>query len=149
MTNFDIIGAIRTYCNTLGYTFIAGDNFYINSDISNYRIDLGQYIITALFTALPEYSDGQITRISYNGVLACGLKVDDNGNGYQASLDETYIQKYDRRLLDLMGTLNTFISNFMCDNALDVSGVRMLAVINRFAENIDFIEATLTFIQEP
>lgn len=147
MTNFDIIGAIRTYCETLDYIFIAGDNFYINADLSKYRIDIGKTIITALFTAAPEYSDGQITRITYNGVLTCGVKVDSEG--YSASLDESFIQKYDRRLLSLMGTLSTFIQNFMCDNALDVTGTRMLAMLNRFAENIDYIEATLTFIQEP
>ena len=147
MTNFDILGAIRTLCETKGYIFLAGDTYYIDADLSKERIDLGDYIITALFTAAPEYSDGQLTRITYNGVLTCGLKVDSSN--YTASLDESFIQKYDRRLLPLMQTLSTFISDLMCDNALDVTGARMLAMLNRYAENIDYIEATITFIQEP
>lgn len=147
MTNFDIIGAIQTYCTANDYHFISGDSFYINADLSRLEIKTGDIIITALFTASPEYSDGVINKITYNGVLSCGIKIDLTGE--VASLDETYQQKYDRRLLSLMGILSNAISDISCNNSLDVTGVKLLAMINRFAENIDYIEGTVTFIQEP
>jgi hypothetical protein len=100
----------------------------------------------AFFKASPAFGKSKAVReIRYQGVLILGQKFDDDGTA--ASLDETFIQKYDRRLEDLMSALNLHIVAFACENELDINGVEYSYDLNKFDTNIDFIAGAVTFIQ--
>jgi hypothetical protein len=83
--------------------------------------------------------------VRYTGSILLGRKVDADGT--DASLDETYLEKYDARLLELMQLLVIFIGQFGCDNELDIEGLELPHAINRFDSNIDFVGGNVTFVQ--
>lgn len=166
MTRFDIIWALRTYATSKGWSFIAGDNFYQNYEANEASFYNGKLVLSADFTATVLYRNNGLTEISYSGVLMLGRKFDLDGtpniaddpltvpNEYQvfndstpSNLDETFQQKYDRRLLFLMTELESSIRGFACANELICNSANMTLAMNRFDTNIDFVVANLTFVQ--
>ena len=149
MTNFDIIGTLRTYAASKSWIFLSGAEFYQNYEITRSTLDAGlaaeKLILGAKFNAKPTFKNGVITSIQYSGSLMLGRKSETEGT--YSNLDETFIQKYDNRLLELMTLLGTAIGTIACANALDVSNVNFDMVVNRFDENIDGVECSITFIQ--
>lgn len=149
MTDFDLIGTLRTYSTTQGWIFLSGAEFYQNYELTRKALDEGigsnKYIFGARFSAKPTFKNGVIISIRYDGSLMLGQKAEPEGT--YSSLDETFIQKYDNRLLDLMTLLATTIESIACANELDVSNVNFDMIVNRFDENIDGVECSITFIQ--
>lgn len=149
MIEFDLIGTLRTYAQTQGWVFLSGAEFYQNYELTAKTLydglNGGKLVLGSKFNAKPNFKNGSITSIQYTGSLMLGQKTDLAGT--ESSLDETFIQKYDRRLLDLMTLLATTIESIACTNELDVTGVSFEMVVNRFDENIDGVECSITFIQ--
>jgi hypothetical protein len=58
------------------------------------------------------------------------------------------IQKYDNRLLSLMGTLATHLTTFACAQSLRIMRSEFELSINALDENIDFVVCSVTFLQE-
>lgn len=139
MTQFDIIGALEAYAAANSWLFAYGvDNYYKSAEtIREYTP--GKLILIADFRATPVIKNGRILNISYTCLLMLGRKFDTDG--LTASLDETSIQKYDRRLKELMTLLASAIATVACDNELEVTPGEMVVNINQFAENIDFAAA--------
>jgi len=168
MDKFDLIGSLRTYAATQKWVFLSGASSIQNCEASQNEYKNGQLVLAADFNASPQFTNaGKISQITYNGILMLGVKFDDDGtpaieddeetllidesetfnDGTPASLDETFIQKYDRRLLDLMELLANHITLFACANELDVTNADFRLEINKFDTNIDFVAGTITFIQ--
>lgn len=168
MNNFDLIGKLRTYASTNGWVFLSGTSAIQNYEASQNEYKNGQLVLAADFNAAPQFTNaGKISQITYNGILMLGIKLDDDGtpaieddeetpavdetevfsDGTPANLDETFIQKYDRRLLDLMTLLANHIAAFACANELDVTGADFRLETNKFDTNIDFVAGTITFVQ--
>ena len=148
MDNFDLIGALRTYASDNDYVFLYGDNFYQNYEASKEEYSNDQVILgSSAFVGNPTIVNSKITEIVYLGDLMIGKKFDSDGTA--ASLDETYIQKYDRRLQDLALLLASTIGTFACTHSLDISGISMRLDINKFDTNIDFVATLVTFTQYP
>jgi len=146
MTNFDLIGALADYAAANSMQFLSGANFYQNYEASQIEYENGQLVLTAEFSAAPAFSRGfKVGEIRYEGILAIGRKFEETTT--MSTLDETFIQKYNARLLDLMTLLSNIIADFSCDNELEVTGCRMDMQLNKFDTNIDFIAATITFVQ--
>lgn len=146
MTNFDLIGELRTYAAANSMQFLSGAQWNQNYEASQKDYENGQLVLTVDFEAVPVFSRGyKISEIRYEGVIALGRKFEETPT--MSSLDETFIQKYDNRLLDLMTMLSNAISDFACDNELEVLNVRMAMQLNKFDTNIDFIAASITFVQ--
>lgn len=147
MDQFDIIGALQTYALSKGWLFTYGiDNFYASAQSGQFNYDPGQLIMIADFRAQPVYKNGRVTLITYTCLVMLGRKFDADGQA--ASLDETADQKYDRRLKELLQLLAAGIAEVACTNDLEVTSGDMVADINKYAENIDFVASPSTvFIQ--
>lgn len=146
MTNFDIIGTLRTYAAAKGWVFLAGDRPYQNYELSQSSLTKGKIVLGVDFQAKPEYVNGKIISISYTGIMRLGEKTELTGSA-EASQDETFIQKYDARLFALMVLLGSTIGDIACTNELDVIGVDFPLTLNMFDEQVDFVGASLTFKQ--
>jgi len=145
MKQFDIIGQLYRAAVANNWRFAAGDNFYQNIELANNSIEIGQHVLTAEFNTTPTIINGRVTEINYNGSIMLGRKVDNDGQ--IASLDETYLQKYNARLLELMQLLANFIGQFACDNELEITSIELVHSINNFDTNIDFVGGNITIVQ--
>jgi len=144
MDQFDIIGALKTYAENLGMVFIwQYDTFYSNLT-SNQQYNTGQLIMVVDLKPTPQIVGLKVSEIVYNGLFMIGRKFDSNGQ--QVSLDETQIQKYDRRLLTLTTNLITHTTTFACNNELTLEVGQIDYLFNTFDSNIDFVAAqSITF----
>lgn len=65
-----------------------------------------------------------------------------------ASLDETALQKYDNRILELYSLLVTHITTFKCLHELDLVIGQIDPLFNEFDANVDFVAAqSISFVQ--
>ena len=99
---------------------------------------------------------GAINEILYTGQILLGRKFEQELDEVdpaiivsesEASLDETYWQKYQRRLKELSQSLLTIIATIQCANELETTAFEIRFDINKFDTNIDFVVANITFIQ--
>jgi hypothetical protein len=147
MNNFDLIGALSTYAAANSMVFLSGANFYQNYEASQAEYELGQLVLTAEFDASVQFSRGfTVGSITYSGIMALGRKFEDDADTH-SNLDETFHQKYDRRLYDLMSLMVTQIASFACANELEVTQCQFKMDLNKFNTNIDFVAAQITFVQ--
>ena len=150
MIPFDIIGALRTAAQAKGWAFLFGSSWIQNYEASQNEYQDGQLILGVDFDASPIRYGGKVSEINYAGTMILGRKFDPvpdtDPSLSTANLDETDIQKYDRRLLDLTTELSDFINEFSCSSQLTVTGENMRLDLNKFDTNIDFIANSLTFI---
>lgn len=145
MQQFDIIGACKRYAENESWHFLSGSNWYQNYEASQQEYDNGQLVLSVDFNASPVYSKGlSLFQVNYEGVIAIGRKFEQTTG---SNLDETYIQKYELRLLELMQELSDFIKAFCCENELTPQSVRIIMDLNKFDTNIDFASAQVTLIQ--
>jgi hypothetical protein len=146
MDRFDLIGALRTYAETRGWAFLSGEAWMQNYEATQSELTPAQLILGADFKSSPQFRGGLIDSIKYTGGLILGRKF-ESLTDTESTLDETYIQKYDARLKELSTLLAAQISDFACTNSLEVEGVTFAPELNKFDTNIDFMAASLTFVQ--
>jgi hypothetical protein len=155
MTQFDLIGALRTYATSKSWAFLSGENFFKNYEASKINYSPGQLILGVdPFIARPNFTKGgKVDQVSYSGLIMLGRKFESDLAPLNpqvttiSNLDETFIQKYDRRIFELIGTLATNLGTFACANELDLTNCQFELGLNRLDENIDFVIASITFIQ--
>ena len=145
MVQFALIEQLEAMAIAKGWHFVYKfDEFYANIETQREYAD-GAIVLTVDSRSRPIVTSGRITEVRYTTLLALGRKFDANGE--VASLDETFHQKYDRRLRELESTLATAIAGFACTNQLDVSFSDFVFDINVYDTNIDFVTTTANFIQ--
>jgi len=148
MDKFDLIGALKTFAADNNMHFLSGDNFNQNYEASQKTYDDGQFVLTADYNAGVAFSrGGAIGDITYTGILALGRKFEELPATTVSNLDETFIQKYDARLLELMSKICEVIKDFMCEHELEVPLADFRLELNKFDTNIDFVAGNVTFIQ--
>lgn len=145
MDKFDIIGEMFRTARDNGWAFCAGDDFHQNIAATEETMEDGQLVLAVDFNCTPTFLNSRVPAISYSGSIALGRKFDDDGT--PADLDETFWDKYQRRLLDLQQQLALFIGTFECTHALNVVSAEFVMTINRFDTNIDFVVCNITFEQ--
>ena len=149
MIRFGLLSALRTYAQTKGIVFFMGADQYVNAIADKNKINDNQLILVAMFSVQPK-KDGNGTDIhEYVGKLALGRKRESVTVGQTttktvATLDETFEQKYDRRLLDLTGKLNDLVKEVACQNELIVVSFKMEMKLNQFDLNADFVDSSIT-----
>ena len=147
-SQFDIIGALNTYCETNGIVFIWHYNEFEANITASQQYNTDQLILVVDLRPSPimaEYGN-KISEIAYSGLFMLGKKFD--ATGQPASPEEFAIQKYERRLLDLMQLLVYHAGAFKCEHDLGLTIGAMSYLINAFDSNIDFAVAeALTFTQ--
>lgn len=146
MDKFDIIGEMFRTARSNGWAFCAGDDFHQNIAATEENMEDGQLVLAVDFSCTPTFRNGKIPIIRYSGAIALGRKFDDDGT--PANLDETFWDKYQRRLLYLKQQLALFIGTFECTHSLDVVSAEFASTINQFDTNIDFIICTITLDQQ-
>lgn len=145
MTQFDLIGAIRTYCTANNIVFVTGAQDIREFEASKKTYSTGQLILFCFFSVNPTFTKGNtISEIEYTGLVMLGRKFEATT---QSDLDETFIQKYDRRLLSLSSTLFSTLKSIACTNELTIQRATMQYKVNETDECIDFVEADVSIIQ--
>lgn len=165
MEYFGLIDKMKEYCSTQNNIFIAGGNdykAYRNALLDNEEYANGQLIVFAGFEMIPTLSMNQLNGLKYTGVVGIGRKCeektivqddedtieDETVKEYTVSnLDETYQQKYDRRLKSLATQLFNFCQLMACNNNLEITSMTMGEKINQYDLNADFVECQITFEQ--
>ena len=145
----DLVQLFEDYSTVLGYEFTygrMGDTEWQMTDTVD--LDDGESVIV-LF---PLIEDGEIANSfpqSWNvsTQIWLGKKFDtDNESGTSAELDETDLQKWDRRLFGLRSAIETYIKTVFCaETGLELTRLRIATFMNKFDENIDGISAEIAF----
>jgi len=146
MTHFDLIGALKVYADANDMHFLSGSKWYQNYEESQKTYEDGQFVLACDFNANPIYSKaGVLSEINYQGVIMIGQKFTEDHEA--CTLDETFYQKYTKRLLVLMQELNTAVRSVACANELTILNVNTTLELNKFDTNIDFAAFQLTLNQ--
>jgi hypothetical protein len=145
MEHFDLIGELQRVALANDWAFLAGDDFYMNIGAAQEEYKPNKLVLAVDMNASPTIVNGRVVEVTYSGAMMLGIKEDVDG--VQSSLDEMFIEKYQKRLLMLHQLLAQFIGDFACSRELELSGVTMSMDINRFDTNIDFVAMTLTITQ--
>jgi hypothetical protein len=146
MTNFDIIGVFKTYCDANGIAFLSGSKWYQNYEASRKRYDSGTLVLGVDFNASPVYSKAnKLFQIQYTGAIMLGRKFETTGT--ISSIDETFYQKHVNRLLELMQGLDVIVRTVACANELIIGNVSTTLDLNAFDTSIDFVAWQLTLTQ--
>lgn len=146
---YDIIGALRTYCNYNSLRFVwQYDQFYANIENQWNDFQPNELILVADLRATPNMGRGsKEIDISYSGLFMLGRKFEAITTT-SSSLDETALEKYDNRILDLYSLLILHATNFKCLHELDLTIGQLDPLFNEHDANIDFVVATdLTYVQ--
>ncbi len=152
MDFFGLVDAIRDYCQS---QVVMPIYFHYGSDaFANVELDLPTYqpnalILIADFNALPTFAGGRVVGCRYTGVVSLGRKsesitVEEVTTETESTIDETPIQKYDRRLKDLSVKLATIIGELSCENELDIISCNMRHDLSKFDLSADFTAAQIT-----
>jgi len=102
------------------------------------------------FIETAEIDNSIIHKWSVSTQLWLGKKFDtDVSEGTYAQLDETELQKYDRRLQTLRSNMETLLKTIFCnDDELELTSARVFREINQFDENMDFVTCEITFLYD-
>jgi hypothetical protein len=145
MEQFGIIEGLKALATAKGWTFrLKFDEFYSNIENQKEYAN-GEHVFTVDARTRPIVRDGRIVELQYTCLCALGRKFDTDGKA--ATLDETFTQKYDRRLSDLQSSLANGLAGFACANELALVFSDFLFDINVYDTNIDFVTTTATFTQ--
>lgn len=142
---FDIVTKLRTFAEAAprGWLFIYGNDQYANADEIIQDLEPDQLVFVADLNVSPVYGqEGGINDVVFTGGIMLGQKREAET---ESSLDETMIQKYERRLQDLSNSLFIALGDFSCANGYTISNINARYDINKFDENLDFVAATITF----
>ena len=142
MVRFDIVSALRTFATSNGWHFIYGSDEYASADWHEYLTD--EIVMVCDIVPLPKFSEqgGAVQDVTYSGLIMLGRKFEATTT---ASLDETMLQKHDRRLKDLWALLSNNIGVMACSNGLTIEVSNPVNLINFYSQNIDFVKLDVIF----
>jgi len=145
----DIVDTFKSYATILDYEFTYGrmsDSEWQITDAVNLN-DGGSVII--LFPIIEDAVISNSFPQSWNvsTQVWLGRKFDiDNSEGTSAELDETDLQKWDRRLFGLRSAIESYIKSIFCaETGLELTRFRIATFMNKFDENIDGVSAEIAF----
>jgi hypothetical protein len=124
---------------------VAGGQAYNEFEVSTFNYAANQLILIVDINADPIFSKGNtVAEINYTGTVLLGRKFETTT---VSTLDEKFLQKYDRRLLSLMSSLMALLKSVACTNELTLTKATTKLEINKFDENIDFVSAEIQILQ--
>jgi len=144
----DIVQIFEDAATAAEYEFAYG-----RKDIQNWQLteavalESGETVLLVdPFVETAEIDNSIIFKWSVRTTIALGKKFDtDVESGTYAQLDETELQKHDRRLQTMRENMETLIKTIFCNENLVLTAAVILRDINKFDENIDIIAAEITF----
>lgn len=141
----DIIGKLEIFAEANDLHFIYGTNHYSSADRHGYSN--GEKVLVCEYQGSLSFDTNNITNDPTSETYECTIMIGQkfDSNGIVASLDETMLQKHNRRLKTLATTGYNLLKSFACSNELLLSSVRFVISPNMFSDNIDFINFSVTF----
>lgn len=142
MDKFTIASTLKAYALSKGWKVLMGDRYHQNAQASKETYSVGEIVIAIFpFTSVIPRSRAAFGEVSYRSVILLGRKFETLTH---ANLDETYTQKFDNRLKELIPLLANSVKEFACSNELDYSG-EIADEIDNFDTDIDFVGGLFTF----
>lgn len=154
VNQYDIVGAMRTLATSKNWKFLYGYDEYINASDDFYAGN--ECVLACEMTINPviEEQGGAISAVNFSGTVMLGRKFESifsdpdeppvvETKTTTASLDETMIQKHDRRLAELWELLTNAISEMACDNGWVIRLSNGQPLINFTMHNIDFVKYSI------
>ena len=136
-----IVSDIREVATLAGYEFIYGTDEFVNADADNKDLQNSNLIYLAPVVESGTYVNGSIGVLSNSIIIGLGVK---NDGAEQATTDEYYEQKYDRRLEDMAIELKAFMKTLSCHTNFTFTRSRVFEAINKFDVNLDVMLAEIT-----
>lgn len=140
MEALNLIGWLDNYCKENNIYFCPGEESFANflSDKKIYKAyDL---ILCCDLYLSPRYNENGIVDVVYRGKLSLGRKKEECT---QATMDELFKQKYDRRLKDLTELIVNILNELVCSEEVEMLSNDIRYVINQYDANIDFVSANV------
>jgi len=131
------------------WRFIYGSSGFQNWEITQQTLSNAELFL-ALFPIVENGEpDGGLPQTSiYDTIVWVGRKYDSTVPGdNHSSLDETEMQKYDRRLKELTYYMKeNVLSELFCSASnVEIISYRISHELNQFEENVDAVQCILTF----
>lgn len=145
-----IIDDLREFCKENNITFILGNQAYVNAIVDSEEYEVNELLLICDFNNSFGIFGSTIINDTYPGVLSLGRKKEsslDEGIT-ESSLDETYIQKYDRRLSYLHNELKSILRRFTCQYEYTLQSINTRLDINQYDLNIDCVGCIITFLKD-
>ena len=149
----DIVQIFEDAATAAEYEFAYG-----RKDIQNWQLseavtlNAGKTVLLVdPFVETAEIDNSIIFKWSVRTTIALGKKFDteiveeETVTTTYSELDETELQKHDRRLQAMRSNMETLIKTIFCNEDLVLTAAVILREINQFDENIDIIAAEITF----
>jgi len=143
----DIIKIFSDAADAADYRFAYGRKDILSYESGNMDLSSGESVLMVFpFIENAQVNNGIIHKWSVSTQLWLGRKFETNvSSGTYSQLDETELQKYDRRLYALRSAMETMIKSIFCTEDLELTAARVFREINQFDENLDFVTAEITF----
>lgn len=144
----DLVTTIKTAAEAKGWDFILVDKNSYNYEFGKLDMTNGKKVLAmSKFAPTPSWAGGYYTGVaSMSPRLFLGRKFEKQT---VANVGETYQQKYDARLKELVNDLYFFIVELNCiDNLKEISGTNIDIVENFLSVSIDGAETPITFVFE-
>lgn len=139
----DVSEIIKEIVEALGYDFTEGSSEYVNATLNTFDLQNKSLVYVTPIVEQGNYSSGVQSEASINAVIGLAVK---NDGIYQANLDESYIEKRERRLKNMKINLKTLLKKIGCNEKLQFTSHRIFTEINQFSENVDILMAEVNFI---
>lgn len=139
----NLIGAIRELCAFDGSASFEGDLFFQNYEAGLIKYEVDQFIVSFFLKCSPRFSPNRplVEKFVYTGELSIGRKCETTT---ESILDETFRQKYDRRLKECFDYLVSILGRLSCHYGISITDCTCDYTLNRFDENIDFVVSNIT-----
>ena len=136
----NLIGILRDYCDREHLYFIPGSAAYQNAIMDQSIYADNDLILVCDLQFSPVFGENSLDEVQYNGTIALGRKREVSS---VSSLDETFEQKYDRRLMELSNLLTELLLLLQCEHQFIIDSVQMSYNLNEYDLNADFISAEI------
>ena len=136
----NLIGILRDYCDREHLYFIPGPAAYQNAIMDQSIYAANDLILVCDLQFSPVFSENSLNEVQYNGTIALGRKRELQTT---SSLDETFEQKYDRRLMELSNLLTELLLSLQCEHNFVIDSAQMSYSLNEYDLNADFVSAEI------
>ena len=144
INKYDIPGLFRDYATEKEWKYYYGSDEYMSAMSASDTFDVDELILSCSdWRVTPRASAqyGSYDDVTHTVTLMIGRKFEETT---MASLDETMIQKHDRRMGELCELLVNMVDDISCTNNLSISFSAGVPLPNMWANNIDFFMFPIT-----
>lgn len=142
MNALDFIGYLDGYCSENDILFAPNEAAYTNITADHISFTPDRLILCSDLSLSPVFGEqGNVESVTYTGFISLGRKREENT---ESNLDESFMQKYNARLLDLVRILMAFFEKLSCEEEVTIDRCDISYVINEFDLNADFVQANIS-----